>query len=712
MRFLLVLIFVAGVAAPTLARAGCDDASSVGPSSRVTTMTIDASGGSAAGSAINTLRVLSSTTITLRSAVSDRIRAVNVKRGAKVASGEVLYVLDPAPFEARVASAKAALDQANSAVVSTALVIALQGEESDSTRAKEKQAAAEVDARTAELDAATRDLAATTVRSPADGVIGEPLADAGEMVMAGTSSLGTLTAVMPGALNICISDKGRVRFFLDESGSAREVPRPLMLGTADGNTVTFAAQAMPGASGIQDLNQFIDLAIKYPAFDVDTVTAAYRARAGALVADGQLDAALNDLDRAVTAKPKSIDAVFDRATLRLQRGEFALAVADDRKIVELAPRLQIARYWLANANFLAGQYDDAAAGYLDFLARVPQADAALRLHIARLKAGHADYNLLEIAGKFDRGLWPVPMIDLMLGRASMTAIRERIAHDDASKQKSELCDLDFYGGSYERENGDAPAAQALFEGALVNCGAADFARQASQAELDAGSIFGWLWRRPGPSMNALNPAVWPLKVQLIGAFGLIIGLAALLRILMPKRFAAAFARAAKSATVPHTDLPQPPSVVPTAAVKETPKRFGGSEKRTLRATAGAVPLLLVGAAGAIVFVRDIFHLWSDAGAPNVGALQSALSDATRGFAYGVTAYDAALLLLFLPGAILILLNRPIGRVWGSVAAAIACLFMLYLMIEKGFDLSGDLGPLVVIAIGMAVLWALNPRRAG
>ncbi len=128
--------------------------------------------------------------------------------GDRVTKGQPLYRIDPQPYITQVASARAALARAQSAIASSAALqrrygelvkinaIARQDFENATTSAQ--QARADVAAQQAALRSAQIDLERTTVRAPITGRIGRSIATTGALVTSGqTEALTTIQRLDP-----------------------------------------------------------------------------------------------------------------------------------------------------------------------------------------------------------------------------------------------------------------------------------------------------------------------------------------------------------------------------------------------------------------------------------------------------------------------------------------------------------------------------------
>lgn len=114
--------------------------------------------------------------------------------GDQVRAGQALYRIDPAPYEAQVASARAALGRARSAIASTSALArryselvkinAISRQDAENAVVGAQQAQADVAAQQAALRSAQIDLARTTIRAPISGRIGRSTYTTGALVSA------------------------------------------------------------------------------------------------------------------------------------------------------------------------------------------------------------------------------------------------------------------------------------------------------------------------------------------------------------------------------------------------------------------------------------------------------------------------------------------------------------------------------------------------
>lgn len=128
--------------------------------------------------------------------------------GDQVRAGQALYRIDPAPYEAQVASARAALARSRAAIASTAALARRYGElvkinaisrqDAENATVSAQQAQADVAAQQAALRSAQIDLARTTIRAPISGRIGRSTYTTGALVSASQAdALTTIQRIDP-----------------------------------------------------------------------------------------------------------------------------------------------------------------------------------------------------------------------------------------------------------------------------------------------------------------------------------------------------------------------------------------------------------------------------------------------------------------------------------------------------------------------------------
>jgi multidrug efflux system membrane fusion protein len=135
--------------------------------------------------------VVSNATVQVTARVQGQILKAGFKEGDMVKTGQLLFQIDPGPYQATYNSAMATLASAKAKADRYARLLAQKAiapQDADDARAAYLQAAAAV-------QMASLNLGYTQIRSPIDGKTGPILIQPGNMVMAAAGSTGTSAAV-------------------------------------------------------------------------------------------------------------------------------------------------------------------------------------------------------------------------------------------------------------------------------------------------------------------------------------------------------------------------------------------------------------------------------------------------------------------------------------------------------------------------------------
>ncbi|AXJ96794.1 efflux transporter periplasmic adaptor subunit [Sphingomonas sp. FARSPH] len=144
----------------------------------------------------------------VRPQVNGLVLARLFTEGDMVRAGQPLYRIDPSPYQAQVANARAALARARAAIASSAALARRYGElvkinaiarqDYENALTTAAQARADVAAQQAAVRSAQIDLARTTIRAPISGRIGRSLFTTGALVSAAqTQALATIQRLDP-----------------------------------------------------------------------------------------------------------------------------------------------------------------------------------------------------------------------------------------------------------------------------------------------------------------------------------------------------------------------------------------------------------------------------------------------------------------------------------------------------------------------------------
>ncbi|UEM02831.1 efflux RND transporter periplasmic adaptor subunit [Skermanella rosea] len=152
-----------------------------------------------------------------RPRVEGFLREVAFRDGQDVTAGQLLYVIEPAPYEAALTAARAQLSRAEANLLQARLSFErteeLRGRgnvsqaQLDEATAARDIAQAEVLAAQAQVQTAELNLGYTRIASPIDGRIGVTAATQGNLVTPGTGALATVVRLDPIRVVFSVSDR-------------------------------------------------------------------------------------------------------------------------------------------------------------------------------------------------------------------------------------------------------------------------------------------------------------------------------------------------------------------------------------------------------------------------------------------------------------------------------------------------------------------------
>jgi membrane fusion protein (multidrug efflux system) len=198
--------------------------------------------------------------VDIRARVEGFLESVDFREGFFVRKGELLYRIDPRPFQAALAGAKADLETARARLEKTtndvnrytplAAQRAVSQQELDDARSAQEAARSQVDAARAAVDTATLNLGYTRVYSPIDGLVGTTQVKAGNLVGRGEATLlTTVSQIDPVIFRVAITEADYLRVVKRRGGQTGKEPR------ADGIELTLAdgsAHPFTGRVGVVD----------------------------------------------------------------------------------------------------------------------------------------------------------------------------------------------------------------------------------------------------------------------------------------------------------------------------------------------------------------------------------------------------------------------------------------------------------------------------
>jgi RND family efflux transporter MFP subunit len=271
-------------------------------------------------------------TVELRSRISGYLQKIAFQDGATVKEGDLLYVIEPAPYESELRAAKAEQQKAEASLqlaeANLARTMKLSQEKAttqaqiDVQKAENATALANVAAAKVAVTQAELNLSYTEIRAPISGQIGRHLVDVGNLVRASDMPLATIESIDPIHVYFYLSESEILRFMemlrKNELPDPREKPPELKIGIGSGDEFEF--------TGTLDFREL----------GLDPGTGTTVRRAIVPNPDKKLIPGLFVHIRAEIGKPLPRLLVEERALGSDQRGDYVLTV-DEKNVVQYRP---------------------------------------------------------------------------------------------------------------------------------------------------------------------------------------------------------------------------------------------------------------------------------------------------------------------------------------------------------------------------------------
>jgi len=182
-------------------------------------------------------------TVELRARVSGYIERVSFREGQEVAKGDLLFLIDPRPYQAQLAQAQAQLERARSdaklaqaqdARAETLIAAkAISREDYDARHAASAATGAAVRAAEAAVTSARLNLQFTEVRAPIAGRAGRALVTAGNLAQADATALTTVVSLDPMYVDFETDEQTYLRYNAQTRGGLSDSgASPVRIGLA------------------------------------------------------------------------------------------------------------------------------------------------------------------------------------------------------------------------------------------------------------------------------------------------------------------------------------------------------------------------------------------------------------------------------------------------------------------------------------------------
>ena len=248
----------------------------------------------------------------------------NFTEGASVKTGDLLYVIEKAPYEAKVAAAEASVSMAKARLDRTEIELTRQttlvNKEAsaqtklDDARTARNEAKGQYDKYVAELDQAKLQLSYTEIRAPIDGRIGKSLLSVGSFVSPQSGTLATIVQQDPIGVTFPVSQRDLIAVREKMGDNAKLNEHTVYVEIGKGKRYQYPGKV-----------DFLDVGVNTGTDSVN-VRATFPNPQGVLV-DGQLVTAVVE---AQSAEPTLVVPV--NAIQIDQSGPFVLVVNSEKKI--------------------------------------------------------------------------------------------------------------------------------------------------------------------------------------------------------------------------------------------------------------------------------------------------------------------------------------------------------------------------------------------
>jgi multidrug efflux system membrane fusion protein len=273
----------------------------------------------------------SSNTVNLVARIAGYLQSVNFKDGAIVKKGDLLFVIEPAPYQASVQLAEATVEQQQATLTQATaeyerqqrLIKQKATSESDveSWRAQSNGAQAAVNQANANLELARINLGYTRIVAPFDGRVGRRQVDPGNLVGPGaTTQLATIDQLAPIYVyfNVDEQDVLRLRSGMRAKGKTLKDVEPVKLAVGLQNETGYPHEAT----------------LDFVATDIDQGTGTLQARAVIPNQDYVFLPGLFVRVQIPVGTTENALLVPDRAIGIDQRGQYLLVVGQDNVVAQ------------------------------------------------------------------------------------------------------------------------------------------------------------------------------------------------------------------------------------------------------------------------------------------------------------------------------------------------------------------------------------------
>jgi membrane fusion protein (multidrug efflux system) len=263
--------------------------------------------------------------VDLRARIEGVIEQINFREGSDVRAGDLLFIIEKAPYQARVENDKAVVAQ-NEANLSKARQFlqraqtvssgAISASDLENAQADEQRATAQLEAARANLKLSQINLDYTTIRAPIGGRIGRSIFSKGSLVNPASGALARIVQLDPIRVTYAVSENDIAEIAVALKESRKGPAAPFLAPRLE-----LAGNVMDGVGRIDFVDNVVD-----PSTGTVTVRALFDNRNGILLPGQYLTVLIS------RSQARVLPVVPQAAVLEDQQGRYVLIVDDENKV--------------------------------------------------------------------------------------------------------------------------------------------------------------------------------------------------------------------------------------------------------------------------------------------------------------------------------------------------------------------------------------------